>query len=134
MGSPEMYGSQESQKDKLMQSGIAKIAFDMLTFDKDIKAGLISVEDCDFKVSYLPNRDNPVITVEIPNVDEETKDRVPKRKIFVSDDTVGLNQNLNEEQKQILKELADNVGIVNEEPDDLIKEKIKKVESEGVKE
>lgn len=125
MGSPEMIGSQESPKDKLIKSGIAKIAIDSLWSNIDILKTLkLNIQDLDFRVAYASDEKDPQITVEIPNVDPATKDRVPKRKYFISDKTVNFTGSLSDEQKQVLTELCEKAGVVVEEPDDLIKERV----------
>ena len=91
---------QESVKDRLIKSGIAKIAFDSLyskypTLLEDIG---ITLDDLDFRVAYGSEEKDPVITIEMPNIDPSTKDRVPKTKVFVSDaGDPGFSQNLNDE-------------------------------------
>jgi len=124
MISPENFNSQESIKDKLIQSGIAKIAIDSLWSKTDILEALkMNIEDLDFRAAYASDEKDPQITVEVPNVDPATKDRVPKIKSFISDKTrPNFTKNLSEEQKQLLTELCEEAGVVVEEPDELVKE------------
>ena len=120
--------AEKSQKDSLIKSGIAKIAIDSLWTKIDLLKTLkMNVEDLDFRVAYASDEKDPQITVEIPNLDPETKDRVPKTKFFISDKTVpNFSKSLNDEQKQVLIKLCEKTGVVFEEPDELVKEALKK--------
>ncbi len=120
---------QESVKDRLINSGIAKIAFDSTyskypTLLEDLG---LTINDLDFKAAYSSPDKVPEITIEMPNMDPKTKDRVPARKIFVSDETENFTEHLNDEQKQILIDLCDAAGVVVGEPDELIKERLERV-------
>jgi hypothetical protein len=127
MEGPQSLNSQESQKDRLIRSGIAKIAFDSLyskypTLLEDMG---LKIEDLDFRAAYASDEKDPQITVEIPNIDPKTKDRVPKTKAFISDKSVpGFSENLNDEQRKLLIDLCEGVGVVVEEPDGLVKERL----------
>ncbi len=130
MKNPEIFGSQESIKNRLIESGIAEAAIVSL-FDKDFLKYMnllgLYIDDFNFKAgyaSYAP--DKPQIIVDIPNLDSSTQDRVPMRRFFISDKTRDLSGNLNEEQNRILTEMCDEAGVVAEEPDDLIKEALAK--------
>jgi hypothetical protein len=120
---------QESVKDKLINSGIAKIAFDSayskyptLLEDMDM-----TLNDLDFRAGYFSDEKEPEIIIEMPNTDPKTKDRVPTTKIFVSDASGPFTENLDEEQRKILLDLCEEAGVVTEGPDDLVKERVERV-------
>jgi len=128
MKNSEMFGSQESIKDKLIQSGIAQTALDIVYPGKKMDA-----EQFEIRVAMEPenplNGKTPVIIFEFP-------DNIGK--VFVSENNhPQLSEKLNEEQKQLLNELSENAGDVWGEYDDKTKksivERLQKEEIESYK-
>jgi hypothetical protein len=124
MENPEKFNSQESLKDRLIQSGIAQEALDIVYPGKGMGTDQFEIKVAMESESPL-NGKTPVIIFEFKKTGE---------KVFISENNhPQLSKNLNNEQKQLLAELSENADDVWDEYDDKTKKSIvKRLEKEVI--